>query len=281
MSKIDIYEEVTAQIVSALEAGVAPWVKPWKDGAQPDLPYNASSGREYNGINQILLGMQAYSSNGWLTFKQAKDLGGSIRKGEKSTIVVYWQFLRQGEDGDVRTIPLIKAYRVFNLDQCEGIDEGKLKRHVPAQAGEGGFNAVARDAGAIVNHGGSKAFYNPSSDHIVVPSIDVFTSASAYEATLAHELVHWTGHKSRCNREFGKRFGNEAYAFEELVAEIGAAFACARLGVEQEGLQHAEYVSAWLKVLKDDKRAIFTAASKARDAVNFLFAERIEDKVAA
>lgn len=281
MSKFDIYEEVTASIVAALEAGAAPWIKPWKNGSQPDLPYNAASGREYNGINQILLGMHSYSSNGWLTFKQVKELGGSVRKGEKSALVVFWQFVRKEEEGVTRTIPFAKAYRVFNIDQCDDLDEGKLKKFTPAEAGAGAINDIAAKAGAVVRHGGNRAFYAPSEDHIVMPGADAFDSEAAYDATLAHELIHWTGAKSRCDRQFGKRFGDDAYAFEELVAEIGAAFTCAKLGIEQSGLQHAGYVASWLKVLKNDKRAIFTAASKARDAVNFLTAERGEEKVAA
>lgn len=281
MSKFDIYEEVTAQIVAALEGGVAPWIKPWKNGAQPDLPYNAASGREYNGINQILLGMHAYSSNGWLTFKQAKELGGSIRKGEKSQLVVFWQFIKSDKEGETRTIPFAKGYRVFNVDQCEGLDETKLKQFQRPEAGDTDINVIASKAGAIVKHGGNSAFYSPASDIIVVPGVDSFKDLSSYQATLAHELVHWTGSDKRCNRKFGARFGDDAYAFEELVAEIGSAFVCNRAAIEQQGLQHAEYIGHWLKVLKNDKKAVFTAASKARDAVNFIFEERSEEKVAA
>jgi antirestriction protein ArdC len=270
-AKFDIYQDVTDRIVAALEAGTAPWLRPWTGGkATGDFaePYNAFSGRAYSGINWLILGCQPYPSKGWLTYKQAGELGGNVRKGERGTPIVFWSFLRDKDDPK-KIIPFARGYTVFNTEQCEGLS-GKVKAPAPAVPGDTSITALAARVGATVRHGGNRAFYAPTPDHIVVPSVDAFQSPEAYDATLAHELVHWTGHKSRCDRQFGRRFGDDAYAFEELVAEIGSAFVCAHQGVALEGLQHAAYVSNWLSVLRKDKRAIFTAASAAKKAAEFL-----------
>jgi len=264
----DIYQTVTDRIVASLEQGTAPWLKPWADGKCGTMgPYNAASGRPYNGINWLVLG-----SGGWLTFKQAKELGGSVRKGEKGTQIVFWSFpkIRDTETGEEKVVPFAKGYTVFAVEQCDGIDASKLKAPAPITAGQTNINVIAAQVGAQVRHGGSRAYYSPSTDHVQMPSLDAFESADAYAGTLAHELVHWTGHQSRCDRQFGKRFGDDAYAFEELVAEIGSAFVCAQTGIALEGLQHDSYVASWLKVLKGDKRAIFTASSQAKKAAEFL-----------
>lgn len=281
--KRDIYEQVTTRIIAALESGTIPWLKPWKDSANGSImgrgfePYNAVSGRLYNGINSLILGCDVrFNARAWLTFKQAKELGGHVRKGEHGTLIVFWKFERKPDRNDptkLVTVPFARGYTVFNVEQCEGLDTGKLKGPKlppPPKAGEYDINAIAADRGAIVRHGGNRAFYAPSLDVIQMPSADAFKSSEHYRSTLAHELTHWTGHASRCNRDFSGRFGDSAYAFEELVAEIGSAFLCTRLGIAMEGLQHADYVANWLKVLKDDKRAIFTAASKARQACEFI-----------
>ena len=269
----DIYQTVTDRIIDALEQGTAPWLKPWADGkAGAQGPYNAVSGRGYNGINWLVLSCAPYASGGWLTFKQAKELGGSVRKGEKGTQIVFWSFpkIRDKETGEDKVVPFAKGYTVFHVEQCDGLDERKLKQPTPIVPGSTSINAIAAQAGARVNHGGSRAFYSPMSDAIGMPSAEAFKSADAYAGTLAHELVHWTGHKDRCDRQFGKRFGDDAYAFEELVAEIGSAFLCAQVGIPLDGLQHADYIGSWLSVLKQDKRAIFTASSQAKKAAEFL-----------
>ncbi len=274
----DIYQTVTDRIITALEQGTAPWLKPWAEGKCGTMgPFNAATGRPYNGINWLVLG-----SGGWLTFKQAKELGGSVRKGEKGTQIVFWSFpkIKDAETGEEKVVPFAKGYTVFAVEQCEGLNEAKLKAPAPITAGQTSINVIAAQAGAQVRHGGSKAFYSPSTDHVQMPSLDAFESADAYAGTLAHELVHWTGHQSRCDRQFGKRFGDDAYAFEELVAEIGSAFVCAQTGIPLEGLQHTSYVASWLKVLKNDKRAIFTASSQAKKAAEFLL-EQEEQAIAA
>lgn len=283
-NQIDIYQQVTDKIIAALESGTAPWLRPWRSGIGTALvPHNAVTGRAYNGINFLVLTCAPYASNGWLTYKQAQELGGNVRKGEKGTHIVFWSFpkVEDKETGKEKVIPFAKPYTVFNLDQCEGIDVSKLKTFTPAVAGESPINEIAARHNVKVNHGGDKAFFSPMADSIGMPSADAFKSPEHYASTLAHELVHWTGHESRLARTFGKRFGDEAYAFEELIAEIGSAFVCASTGIPLEGLQHADYVASWLKVLKEDKRAIFTASSQAKRAAEYLTAEADELAIAA
>jgi len=268
----DIYQETTDRIVAAIERGTAPWLKPWNGKSGGMLPFNAVSGRPYNGINLLILCTSDYSALGWLTYKQAAGLGGNVRKGEKGTTVVFWQFNKRRDDetGDARVVPFAKAYTVFNVEQCEGLDPSKIIVPPPAVAGASWANDIAARHNVTLEHGGDRAYFNASRDFVRMPSAADFKTPEAYQATLAHELTHWTGHKDRLAREFGKRFGDSAYAFEELVAEIGSAFLCAAHGVALDALQHPEYVANWLEVLKGDKRAIFTAASKAKIAAEYL-----------
>jgi antirestriction protein ArdC len=283
--KTDIYQEVTDRIIASLEAGKAPWLKPWKDGKAGSVnePHNAVTGRRYNGINWLILNCMPYASSGWLTYKQAVELGGNVRKGEKGVHIVFWQFNKRKDEktGETKTIPFAKGYTVFNVEQCENLDPAKVKAPEPAVPGATSINALAASAGAIVQHGGNRAYYSSARDFIAMPSASDFKSIDHYQSTLAHELTHWTGHEKRCKRDFSGRFGNAAYAFEELVAEMGSAFICAQYGIALDGLQHAEYIGSWLETLKGDKRAIFTAASKAKEAVGFLTAEREEEALAA
>lgn len=278
----DVYQEVTDRIVASLEAGTVPWLRPWRDDKTGSAlePYNAFSGRPYNGINLLILGSMPYADLGWVTYKQSVELGGNVRKGEKGTGVIFWKFEKQRDkDSDeVRVVPFARMYTVFNVSQCENLDLAKLKRPAAPTIGATDMNALASRVGAIVRHGGNKAFYTTNGDFVQVPSVDSFKSVEHYQATLAHELTHWTGHEKRCNRQFGRRFGDQAYAFEELVAEIGSAFLCAHHGIALESLQHPAYVANWLEVLKGDKRAIFTASSKAKQAATFLMAETEEEE---
>lgn len=273
----DIYQDVTDRIVTALESGTVPWLRPWRDDKSGSAlePFNAATGRPYNGINLLILGSMPFADLGWLTFKQALDVGGNVRKGEKGTGVIFWKFeaRKDEETGKTKTVPFARMYTVFNVAQCDGIIADKLKRPAAPTIGDTDMNALTSRAGATVRHGGDKAFYTTNGDFVSLPSLSAFRGIDHYQATLAHELTHWTGHKSRCAREFGKRFGDQAYAFEELVAEIGSAFLCARHGVALDGLQHPAYLANWLQVLKADKRAIFTASSKAKEAATFLMKE--------
>ena len=282
--RIDVYERVTASIVATLEAGTRPWMKPWSktsDGTGSSLPLRAN-GTPYRGINVLLLWGAAadagYTASTWMTYKQAAERGGQVRKGERGSMVVFASSFAKTETNDngqdeEREIPFLKAYTVFNVAQIEGLKTAEV---APLPAVEKPqlietAEAFIAGTGAVIRHGGNRAFYAPGSDHIQLPPVQAFRDVESYTATKAHELIHWTGHASRTAREFGKRFGDQAYAVEELVAELGAAFLCADLGVTPEIREdHAAYLAHWLQVLKADKRAIFTAASQAQKAADFL-----------
>lgn len=292
--KRDLYAEVTDKIVAALEGGVRPWMKPWNapaGGFGGVLPRRVT-GQAYTGINVVLLWAAAsdrgYANPTWMTFNQALELKGAVRKGEKGETIVYAsKFKKEVDDGKGGTkeawIPFLKAYTVFNVEQIDGLPERFYLKPEPAQPVEETAKAKLEriehaDAfflatGGVVKHGGHRAFFTPGGDYIQMPEFDSFRDAESYYATLGHEFVHWTGAEKRLNRVFGVRFGDEAYAAEELVAEIGAAFLCASLGLTPEVREdHASYIASWLKVLKGDKRFIFTAASLATKAVEHLTA---------
>jgi antirestriction protein ArdC len=275
----DLYQEVTDRIVASLEAGVAPGVKPWSGDPEP-LPVNASTQRPYRGVNVLLLELETlargYSRNRWITFRQAQELGGHVRKGEHGTQVVFFKMREVPSDSAAkdeaatRRVPMLRAYTVFNLAQCEG-----LPSHLEQPAAVAGWSAqdeaekLLKASGAAIRHGGHRAYYSPSDDHIQLPEPGLFEGQGGYYATALHELAHWTGHASRCNRQLGRRFGEAAYAMEELIAEIGSAFLCAHCRVDGQ-LQHASYVANWLQVLKGDKRAVVTAAAKAQQATDYV-----------
>jgi antirestriction protein ArdC len=252
-----------------------------------------SCGQPYSGINVVMLWLaamkQGFDAPLWMTFRQAKELGAHVRKGEKGTLVVYAGRVSRtehdeatGEDVE-REIPFMKGYTVFNVDQIEG-----LPGHFHAMK-EPFANPDERDAaaerffaatGADIRNGGNEACYLPGPDYIQMPAFEAFRSGSAYYGTLAHEACHWTRHPSRLDRDFGrKRWGDEGYAMEELVAELGAAFLCADLGLAPRIREdHAPYIASWLKVLKQDKRAIFTAASHAQKAADYLHGFQAEQE---
>ncbi len=278
----DIYQEITDQIISALELGTAPWVKPWSScGA----PRNAVSGREYSGINTILLAMSPYGSPLWVTYKQAEAVGGHVRKGEHGTTVVFFKSLKLSDVNNTESrekfIPLLRSFTVFNVQQIDGLPEKYTLASKP-QLDNFADNAHAEMylGKAIIEHGKGKACFIPSADVIYMPNKIDFKSVSDYYATGLHELTHWTGHRSRLARDFNGRFGDAAYAFEELVAELGAAFLCAHCSIDGQ-LQHASYIQSWLKVLRGDKRAIFTAAAAARKASEFLTGKQEDEQQAA
>lgn len=272
----DLYAEITDRIATALESGVAPWVKPWSAMGEGGPDRNGASGHVYRGINVLLTRMAGFGCPRWYTFNQAKGLGACVRKGEKGTKVVYWAFVepkeRKSEDeGNDRKIPILRCYTVFNALQIEW-PEGHKHAVVVGDPPVQDFPRVAEkvaDTGACIRHGGDMACFSPNEDIIRMPDPDAFKSPADYWATVLHELTHWTGHMSRLDRQLGNRFGSEAYAMEELVAELGAAFLCTELGVEGQ-LQHVEYLAHWAKVLREDKRAIFTASRMAQDAAAYL-----------
>lgn len=283
----DVYSRITDKIIADLERGVRPWIKPWNAGNMSGritrpLRHN---GVPYNGINIIMLWAAAsekgYACPTWLTFKQALELGGHVRKGEKGELVVYANRIIRSDTDDKgeeveREIPFMKGYTVFNAEQCEGLpDRFMVKADSPASPppvriarAEQFFAAT----GADIRHGGTRAFYAEGPDYIQMPPFETFTDAESHAATLLHELTHWTKHEKRLAREFGrKRRGDEGYAIEELVAELGAAFLSADLGITPEIREdHAAYLASWLTVLRNDKRAIFTAAAHAGRATDFL-----------
>lgn len=275
MKTAELYRSVTDRIVRELEQGAAPWIKPWKSTTTAGgvMPVNAVTGRAYSGINvPILWGEQhgrGYLTARWLTFRQALEKGAAVRKGEKGTHVVFTKRITVGEDNDERQIAMLRTYVVFNAAQVDGLPdppptpEARLEDRLEAVEG---FIGATR---AELQHGGDRACYVPSRDFIAMPPFGSFRAPEHYYATALHELAHWTGHSSRLDRDLGNRFGSRAYAAEELIAELGAAFLCAQLGITGE-LRHAGYIASWIELLKEDDRAIFTAASKASQAADFL-----------
>jgi antirestriction protein ArdC len=281
----DVYQEVTDKIVAALEQGTVPWRKSWTPefkGAKLTRPIRAN-GQAYNGVNVLLLwGQQAamgYTNNQWMTFKQALEFKACVRKGERGTMVVYADRMVKtrtnaaGED-ESYAIPFMKAYTVFNVDQIDGLPD-RFRAAAPAPLHEHERNARVDNfvsaTGATINHGGDRAFFSEGENRIQMPHLGQFDDSEAYYATLLHELTHWSGSARRLNRTFAKRFGDETYAAEELVAELGAAFLCADLQVsDKPRADHASYIASWLRALKSDKRAIFTAAAMASRAAEYL-----------
>ncbi|QJW98474.1 ArdC family protein [Frigoriglobus tundricola] len=283
----DLYASITATIVTQLEAGCRPWHQPWNaahaaGGISRPLRH---TGQPYNGVNVLVLWLTAlekgYSGPLWLTFQQAKQLGGFIKKGEKGTRVVYANTFekkeKDQETGEETTerIPFLKAYTVFNAEQTEGLPGHYYARAETPRNREDRLDhadTFFENTRAYTRHGGNRAFYSPSADFIQLPPYDSFENRETYYATRCHESIHWVGHEKRLNRSFdSKRFGDDGYAVGELVAELGAAFLCADLGITPEVMPgHATYLDAWLKVLKVDKKAIFTAASHASKAAAYL-----------
>lgn len=279
----DLYQQVTDRIVAALQAGTPPWVRPWNSATDP-VPMNAETRRLYRGVNFLTLAIEAhtrgYPRNCWLTYRQATALGAQVRKGEHGTPVVFWKLRTvntKAEAEDARVIPLLRCYTVFNTAQIDGLPRTMAQPlpSVPAWQSDDVAEMLIATSGADIRHGGSKAFYTSDRDYIQLPPRATFTQAAGYYATTLHELVHWTGHRSRLDRQLGRRFGGEAYAAEELIAELGSAFLCAHCRIEGR-LQHASYVSNWLRVLRSDKRAIFVAGTRAQHAADYLLTRSTE-----
>jgi len=286
LEKINVYSRITNRIVEELEKGVRPWLKPWnaEHAAGRITRPLRHNGQPYRGINVLMLWTEAvshgFSCPVWMTYKQAQELGAQVRKGEKGSPVVYADRIRRTETNDKgeeaeREIPFLKGYTVFNCEQIDG-----LPAHYNAPA-DPVLDPVQRienaeqffaNIGADIRHGGDRAYYAIHNDHVQIPLFETFRDAESYYATLAHEMTHWTRHEKRLNREFGrKRWGDEGYAAEELVAELGSAFLSADLGLTPEPREdHASYIAHWLAVLKNDNRAIFTAAAHAERACGFL-----------
>jgi antirestriction protein ArdC len=285
-SRPDLYTRVTDAILADLERGVRPWTKPWSAehlAGRITRPLR-HNGQPYSGMNVLLLWGEAvarsYASPTWMTFRQALALGGCVRKGEHGSTVVYADRIvrpdtdAQGQDV-VREIPFLKAYTVFNIEQIDGLAGYAQAPVAPLLAptqriarAEAFFAAT----GVQIRHDGAQAWYALGADLVQMPPFETFIDPESYYATLAHECTHWTRHPSRLDRDFGRRrFGDEGYAREELVAELGAAFLCADLGLAlQPREDHAAYIASWLKVLNGDRRFVFSAAAHAQRAIDHL-----------
>lgn len=279
--KVDVYEIVTAAILAKLAEGTIPWRRSWSGGYES--PKNLKSGKAYRGINVFLLGLRGYASPWWVTFKQARDLGGSVRKGEKGSRVVLWRWIeKEKADGTKDRFPLLRYYTVFNVEQCE-LPEGK----VPVPVAEA-LEALEPVAAAekivaempnppVVHHRGSQPCYRPKSDEVEVPEIERFESAEEYHSTLFHELGHATGHGSRLDRSEVTGaicFGSDDYSNEELVAEMTAAFLCGRAGIEQATIANsAAYIDHWRRKISDDPKLVVTAAARAQKAADYILGE--------
>lgn len=287
-AKSSLYQEVTDRIIAELEAGRLPWVQPWgRAKAGLGLPANAATGRRYSGINILILWgeviAQGYPAQTWLTFRQALDLGGIVRKGERGCTVFFAnRFIPKGEKAraeaegtDPESVPFLKRFTVFNVAQCDGLPEAMTAGAEPLPERQliPSAEALITATGADIRIGGERAFYSPAEDYIRVPPQPAFFEQINYYRTCFHELGHWTGHPSRLARDFSRRFGSTAYAREELVAEMAGAFVCAALSITPT-VRHADYLGAWLEVLREDNRAIFRAASLASRAADFLLAFR-------
>src|SRR5947209_7413521 len=282
--KRGVYATVTTQIVNAIERGVGNWRMPWHtSGRYAFSPMNVVSKKPYRGVNTLCLWAAAqakgYNGGEWATYQQWHELGAQVRKGEKATTVVFWKFAngtaenQDGEEEQPQTLSRLlftRGYAVFNAAQVDGYTP-RPDTHTPIEEriehAEGFFRGIS----ARVVHHGNRAFYSSLDDTITLPPFAAFITPIDYYSTRAHESAHWTAKPERCNRQLGKRFGDQAYSVEELVAELTAAFVCAHLRLSSEPREdHAQYLASWLKVLKADNRAIFTAASKAQQAADYL-----------
>jgi antirestriction protein ArdC len=284
----DLHQEITNRIIARLKHGVVPWRQPWSVKGYGVMPRNAVTQRAYSGANVILLWSRAQESGFanplWLTFKQALELGGNVRKGEKGETVIYVSKVIKTDDatGEKRAIPFLKAYTVFNVAQCDNLPSRVIdpdaKRHiVNPNTRDELADAFMASTSATIRHSEARAYYRPIDDLVNLPPFETFTNASAYYGVAFHELGHWTGSGKRLNRTFGKRFGDQAYSAEELVAELTSAFLCAEFGFDNDGAD-AAYIAHWIAFLTDHSKAIVTAAATASRAVEFMRGLALEDK---
>ncbi|MGH7101452.1 MAG: ArdC family protein [Acetobacteraceae bacterium] len=287
--RASLYQEITDRIIAELEQGRVPWVQPWGSvglAAPLGLPQNAATGRKYGSINILILwsavAERGFSGQRWLTFRQALALGGHVRKGETGTTVVFAdRFIpnreraRAEEAGEEpEAIPFLKRFTLFNTDQCEGLPAEAAPpppEPLPERRSLPQVEALIRATGADIRIGGNRAFYMPSTDHIQVPPMSAFFEPINWHRTVLHEMVHYTGHSSRLNRDQSGAFGSSAYSFEEIVAETGCAFLCASLSIIPT-VRHSDYIGSWLDVLRENDRAIIRAASAASKAADYLLA---------
>jgi antirestriction protein ArdC len=278
MNKFDIYEIVTQKIIDLLGTGVIPWQIPWRTAS--GMPRNLISLRAYNGINFWLLLSRKDSMPFYLTFEQVKSLGGTIRNGEKSTMIVFWKLLKLGgETEEEKITPFLRYYHVFNISQTEGIDEKRIPK---TDAFDHDFNPV-EVAESIINNwvdcpkivqGSNSAYYEPKFDLVCIPHPRTFFNDHQYYSTLYHELVHSTGHNKRLGRHEkikDHKFGSQDYSQEELVAELGAAYLCGLTDIQQQTIENnAAYIKSWIRTFKNDSKVLIMAAAQAQKAVDYI-----------
>src|SRR5271166_2556689 len=269
-----IHEIVSGRIVAELERGATPWVKPWSATPGQNVPQNAVSNRPYSGCNVILLWLahnRGWATPRFLTFKQALEAGGHVRKGEHGTKVYFVKQLQvqggEGEEADTRLIPMLREYTVFNVAQCENLPDsitrGKPMRVRNPDTRDALADQFLHSTRADIREGHGEAYYVPSHDFISMPAFEAFKGSDHFYNVAFHELAHWTGHKSRLDRDLKNRFGSRDYAAEELIAELGAAFLSAEFGFDGD-VRNAGYIATWIELLKADKRAFFTACKHRR-----------------
>ena len=271
MSK-NIYNTLTDSLIEALEnVETGSWKMPW-DCAEGGLPVNIASGKAYRGVNVLQLWVAGYGSSVWGTYKQWKAKGGQVQKGERGVTIVFYKPIEKVKaDGTKDKFLLARAYTVFNIEQTDIEPVETTDEITDPVAIDATADTYLASLGAVVKHGGGRAFYQPREDFIQLPQRDDFHDTAGYYSTSFHEHTHWTGNSKRVDRDLTGRFGDESYAFEELVAELGAAFLCHKTGVTKQPREdHAKYLKSWLKVLKNDEKAIFTASSKAQQAVDWM-----------
>jgi antirestriction protein ArdC len=295
--RASLYDEITDKIITELEAGRVPWVQPWGTAAAKAplaMPQNASTRRQYSGVNVLILWgaviEHGFTGQSWLTFRQALSLGGHVRKGERGTTVVYAdRFIpndekkRAAESGEEpQAIPFLKRFTVFNTDQCDALPDEIVTIAPPPPPGliEPEVEALIKSTGIDFRIGGNRAFYIPSEDYVQVPPPAAYFEPINWHRTALHELGHASGHRSRLNRDLSGAHGSKKYVFEELIAELCAAFSCASLGIVPT-VRHADYIGSWLDVLREDNRAIVRAASQASKAADWLLGFRSEPLASA
>ena len=284
--RANLHDEITGKIIAELETGRVPWVQPWRSAstkAPLAMPSNGATGRHYSGINVLILWgaviQHGFPGQSWLTFRQALSLGGNVRKGERGTTVVYAdRFTPEDEKRRAREtgeepgkIAFLKRFTVFNTAQCDGLPEDIAVAIPSPPPGliEPRVETLIRATGIDFRIGGDRAYYVPALDHVVVPPPQAFFESINWHRTALHELGHATGHASRLARDFSGSFGTKKYAFEELIAEMSAAFCCASLGI-MPTVRHADYIASWLEVLREDNRAIVRAASQASKSADWI-----------
>jgi antirestriction protein ArdC len=280
MSQQRIYQMITDRILARLEKGVVPWNKPWMDNTSMDIPVNLHSGRQYRGINVWMLLMMGYSSKYWLSFNQARKKGGQVKKGERSTPVIFWKILEvedEDEPGGKKEVPMLRYFNAFNLDQIDGIEapdkkEVQLNDFDPIMEAERIIHEMPNPP--EITHVQPQAFYLPRQDLVNLPLPGLFDKPEYYYASAFHELVHSTGHEMRLSRRQSsetRHFGGKKYSREELVAEMGASFLCAHAGIENRTLDNqASYIKAWIDILKESPRILVQAGSQAQKAADYI-----------